>query len=103
MIHVLGEDVALNKSDPGGINYVVDVFVEQLHGTRAGQAVLVATFRIDPAKSGKVVERRFAQSKALDREGYAALVDAEVALLHQLAEAIATDVRGASSNADAGS
>jgi uncharacterized lipoprotein YmbA len=103
MINALGEDVALNTFDPGAIDYVVEVFVEQLHGTRAGQAVLVASFRIEPAKSGNVVERRFAQSKALDRKGYAALVDAEVTLLRQLAEAIAAELRKASNNAAAGS
>jgi uncharacterized lipoprotein YmbA len=103
MINALGEDVALNASDRSAIDYVVDVFVEQLHGTRAGQAVLVASFRIELAKSARVVERRFAQSKALDREGYAALVDAEVALLRQLAEAIAADVRETGSNAATGS
>jgi uncharacterized lipoprotein YmbA len=69
--------------------------VEQLHGTVAGRAVLVASFRIEAQakSSGKGVEQRFAQSKALDREGYGGLVDAEVALLRQLTEAIAADVR----------
>jgi len=92
---VLGEEVALDPADRTDWDAVVDVFVEQLHGTVAGQAVLVASFRIKTRgkSSVKVVEQRFAQSIALEREGYAGLVNAEVALLQQLAEAIAADVR----------
>jgi uncharacterized lipoprotein YmbA len=93
--NALGEEVGIDPSDRTSWDYVVDVFVEQLHGTVAGRAVLVASFRIEAQakSSGKGVEQRFAQSKALDREGYGGLVDAEVALLRQLTEAIAADVR----------
>lgn len=87
----LGEEVAANDYVPTSFDYVVDVTVEQLHGTRDGKAVLVASFRITgQSKAGSAVsEQRFAETKSLDREGYAGLVDAEVALLQHLAEAIA--------------
>jgi len=90
----LGEDVAASVSEHSVYGVVVDVFVEQLHGTRDGQAVLVASYRIEVpgSKTRKVVERRFADAKPIEKRGYAGLVDAEVALLSRLANAIAAEI-----------
>lgn len=88
--NALGEEVGLNLADRDRWDYVVDVFVERLHGTASGEAVLVAIFRIEPrSASGEIVEYHFARSQPLAREGYNGLVDAEAALARQLAEAIA--------------
>jgi uncharacterized lipoprotein YmbA len=92
--NALGEDVGLGPAQAAGWDYVVDVFVEQFHGKMSGEAVLVADFRVAPrAGSGKPTEHRFAQSRALASDGYAALVDAEAELARQLAHAIAAAVR----------
>ena len=48
----LGEEVGLDPSDRSLWKYSVEVFVEQLHGTLAGQAMLVASYRITPAATG---------------------------------------------------
>jgi uncharacterized lipoprotein YmbA len=90
----LGEDVGLNSADRGRWEHGVEVFVEQLHGTMAGEALLVADFRITSAAApGEVAEYRFARSPALAREGYPGLVDAEAELARQLAQAIADSLR----------
>jgi uncharacterized lipoprotein YmbA len=89
----LGEDVGLNPADRNRWDYVVDVFVERFHGTASGEAVLVAVFRVEPrAAAEQGTEHPFTGSLALAREGYDALVDAEVALAGQLADAIAKAV-----------
>jgi uncharacterized lipoprotein YmbA len=90
LANALGEDVGLSATDRDRWDYAVDVFVERFHGTASGEAVLVAVFRVQSrAAGGTVTEHSFAASRALPREGYDALVDAEVALAGQLAEAIA--------------
>ncbi len=67
----------------------ISVFVEELHGTMTGEARLVAYFQV--AKPGEEMPRdfRFARSVALERPGYAGLVEAERTLLDQLASSIA--------------
>jgi uncharacterized lipoprotein YmbA len=91
---VCGEDVATNVTERSAYGYVVDVFVEQLHGTRDGRAVLVASYRIETpgSKTRKLVERRFAEAKAIEKQGYAGLVDIEVQLLGNLADAIGAEI-----------
>lgn len=92
----LGEDVGLSSADRSHWQHEVQVFFEQLHGTMSGRALLVADFRIEsPANPKTVTEYRFARSKALTREGYAGVVDAEAELVQQLAEAIAASLREA--------
>jgi uncharacterized lipoprotein YmbA len=89
----LGEDVGLDPDDRGRWQHDVHVFVEQFHGTMAGRAVLVADFRITSrAGSGGSVEYRFSRTQPLAREGYAGLVDAEAALVQQLAADIAAAI-----------
>jgi hypothetical protein len=93
----LGENVGLNPADRATWEDVVEVSVEQLHGTMAGQAVLVATFRVEQlASAAAIAEYRFARSQPLARTGYEALVEAEADLVRELARAIAaalTDLR----------
>lgn len=87
----LGEDVGLDPADRGRWQHDVQVFVEQLHGSMAGRALLVADFRI-ASRGGETAEYRFSRSQPLPREGYAGLVDAEAALVRQLAQAIASSL-----------
>ncbi len=90
----LGEEVGLDPADRSRWQHDVQVFVEQLHGSMAGRAMLVADYRIESrAKPGEIAEYRFARSQALAREGYAGLVDAEAELVGQLAQAIAASLR----------
>jgi len=92
--NALGEEVGLRPGDGEGWQYVVDVFVEQLHGKMSGEAVLVAEFRIAPrGLPGETMEYRFAKTRALESVGYAALVDAEAELARELAHSIAAAVR----------
>lgn len=90
----LAEEVGLDASDRRRWTYAVEVFVEQLHGTLAGDAVLVARYRIDPAAAGNAPSGyRFARTAPLAREGYGGLVEAEAGLLRELAAAIAASLR----------
>jgi uncharacterized lipoprotein YmbA len=89
----LGEEVGLDPADRIRWQHDVQVFVEQLHGTMSGRAVLVADFRIESrGKPGETTEYRFARSQPLATEGYGGLVDAEAALVRELAQAIATAI-----------
>lgn len=91
---VVGEDVGTTVTERSAYACVVNVFVEQLHGTADGRAVLVASYRIETpgSKTRNVVERRFAEAKAIETKGYAGLVDTEVQLLGHLAKAIAVEI-----------
>jgi uncharacterized lipoprotein YmbA len=72
----------------------VDVYVDRLHATMGGTAVLDAGYRITPPPgAGEAVEYRFSRSAQLPREGYPGLVDAEADLARQLAQAIADSLR----------
>ena len=70
----------------------VVVVAATMHGTLDGTALLDASYGIT-AQAGEVAEYRFARSVPLPRDGYPGLVDAEVALLRALAEAIADSLR----------
>jgi uncharacterized lipoprotein YmbA len=76
----------------GDPEFTIDVGVEELHGTRGGDARLVASWRLSRPK-GDAIEYRFARTRSLARDGYAALADAEVALVGELAAAIAASLR----------
>lgn len=89
----LGEDVSFDPSDRSLWKYAVEVFVEQLHGTMTGQAVLVASYRITPREGAARSGYRFSRSAPLASEGYSGLVDAEAGLLRDLAAAIAGSIR----------
>ena len=89
----LGEEVGLQTGSAPGSMQRVDVFVEQLHGTMSGNAVLVASFQIQSGEDAAPQEFRLARSVPLESEGYDALVDAEMKLADQLAAAIAAALR----------
>lgn len=71
----------------------VRIFIERLHGTMQGRALLSATFAIGPEKSSP--SRQFSSSAALGQAGYPALVDAEESLIRQLAAEIAKSLTAA--------
>jgi uncharacterized lipoprotein YmbA len=90
----LGYPVSAEAGQRAAWDYTVDVQIDQLHGTAAGRARLVAGFRIAPATAGgEPAAFRFSRETPLAREGYAALVDAEIALARQLAADIAEALR----------
>jgi hypothetical protein len=67
---------------------VLDIYIDQLHGTREGSAKLAALWWL---RSGDqlVSAHQFSEEKSLESAGYPALVKAEEALLENLARAIA--------------
>lgn len=70
---------------------VVNIRIDQLHGTLDGQARIVAYWWL--VRDDKVTAlQRFSESRALTASGYAALVDAEKALLSELAQRIAASL-----------
>ena len=81
-----GEDILpyrLNKSAT-----VIDVRVDQLHGTYDGKAKLVAYWWL--RRDGEVIATyQFAESQTLTTDGYGALVAAQETLLTKLAKQIA--------------
>lgn len=87
---------AVSTSQAGGPpwDFTVNVYVDRLHGTMEGAAVLDAGYRITPrAGSGGAVEYRFSQSTSLAREGYPGLVEAQRRLARGLAAAIAASLQ----------
>ncbi len=93
MSAALGYDVSASRADLAHWDYTVDVYVDRLHGTMAGTAVLEASYRITPRPgAGDVAAYRFARSAPLPREGYPGLVDAQADLVRQLAQAIAASL-----------
>lgn len=74
---------------------VVEIRIDQLHGTQHGEAILLAYWwlRVD----GKVVSpHQYSQTIALKRDGYAALVAAEKDLLEAFAASIAGTLKASS-------
>ena len=82
----VGEDIFFTGSgtNPTEIAIVID----QLHGNSRGEAVLVAYWYLNRAQ-GDDSAFQFAETQALARDGYGALVDAELILLRGLALQIA--------------
>ena len=71
----------------------IDLRIDELHGTVANGAKLVAYWHILDTKERKVIsEHGFVQTQALKADGYAALVVAEKQLLRQLAKAVAASL-----------
>ena len=69
----------------------VNIRIDQLHGTRDGNASIVAYWWL--VRADEVIElNRFANTQALQASGYSALVDAEKALLSDLAKQIAASL-----------
>ena len=72
---------------------VLDIRVDQLHGTDDGQAVLFAYWWL--RRGDDILQpHQFGKTRALKTDGYAALVDAEKALLSSLARQIADTLKG---------
>ncbi len=70
---------------------VLNIRIDQLHGTLDGQAKIVAYWWL--VHNDEVASlNRFSESRALAASGYSALVDAEKFLLTELAKKIATSL-----------
>lgn len=93
----LGHQIGGGLTDRRDWDYTVDVFVERLHGTMTGEAVMVASFLVrggSTATGGpERYEYRFSESIPLPDAGYTAVVEAEKALLSKFAGAIADVLR----------
>jgi len=89
----LGYEISAARVDRLQWDYTIDVYVDRLHGTMAGTALLDASYRLTPREGGATaVEYRFSKTVGLPREGYSGLVEAETALLGELATAIAVSL-----------
>jgi len=91
--NALGEDLF-----PAGISpaqTVLEIRIDQLHGTRDGQALLMAYWWL--RRDNEVIaSHQFSERRALQQDGYAALADAERGLLAELARRIADTLKAAS-------
>jgi uncharacterized lipoprotein YmbA len=85
----LGRDIRFEPDGAAGTR--IDVIIDQLHGNADGEAELVADWRLRRAQ-GQDEVHRFVDSQPLERDGYAALVEAERQLLLRLAAAITASV-----------
>jgi uncharacterized lipoprotein YmbA len=86
----LGEDVDGDAARATRWTYAIDVTVDQLHGTASGDALLVASWRVERVAGNESIARyRFTQRRELARPGYAALAEAQIKLTKELAGAIA--------------
>jgi uncharacterized lipoprotein YmbA len=95
----LGLEVALRVSGARDMPYLVNVFIEELHGTMLGEAHLVASYSV-AGPVNEVGRFRYSQSAALGQRGYAGLVETEKQLLQGLAAAIAESLRGMGATED---
>jgi uncharacterized lipoprotein YmbA len=89
----LGYEISAYVTLGSTSDYAVGVSIEELHGTLSGAARLVASWRI--TRGGDAAEFdtfRFASTRPLAQDGYSALANAEVALIGELAAAIANSL-----------
>jgi uncharacterized lipoprotein YmbA len=84
-----GEDILPAKLKD--TEFVIDIRIDQLHGTHEGAARLVAYWWLRRDKE-VIAAHQFAEEQALEAEGYTALVAAEKALLERLAKSIAASM-----------
>ena len=74
--------------------YRIDVGVEVFHGTLGGVARLVALWSLRDLAEDRVVEtRRFSRTRRQTADGYAGLVEAQIALLDELSRDIVRALR----------
>ncbi len=74
--------------------YRIDVSVDEFHGTLEGEARLVARWALREGKARKDIQtQRFARTKSQQGAGYAGLVATQIALLDELAEVIASELK----------
>ena len=70
---------------------VVNIRIDKLDGTLDGRAQIVAYWWL--VRNDEVIDlNRFSKSRALSADGYSAMVDAETALLEELAKKIAASL-----------
>ena len=87
---LLGEDVFPVRMSAA--ETVLDIRIDQLHGTDDGKAVLLAYWWL--RRGDEILKpHQFGKSLALKSDGYAALVEAEKALLNSLARQIADTLK----------
>lgn len=90
----LGYEVSANRAEESSWDFAVNVYVDQLHGSMAGSAVIDASYRITPRSgAGEAVEYRFSATAPLSQEGITAMVATEARLARELAAAIAASLR----------
>ena len=79
--------------------YRLDIDIDQLHGTADGGAVLVAYWVVtNLGENGTRSRYQFADTRALEDDGYDALASVEKTLLTRLARAIADSLNAAITN-----
>ena len=84
-----GSDIFAAKFNKDAI--IIDIRIDQLHGTHDGQAMLAAYWWL--RKGNEIIASyQYAERKMLAADGYAALASAEKALLSDLAEKIAASL-----------
>lgn len=90
----LGYEISADTLQRSSWDVVLDTEIERLHGNLAGEAILIAHWRLVPAAAPEnSVAYRFSETRALQREGYGGLVETETLLLNDLAMAIADSIR----------
>ena len=87
----LGEDIFPEEYSEGGLAF--DIRIDQFHGTADGDALLVAYWWIRDGGGEILSSHQFAETRALTRDGYGPLVDAEKSLLAELARQIADSLK----------
>ena len=90
----LGEPVGGSAAQNGAWTYSLDLYVDQMHGTAEGEALLVAEWRIVDRQGEEATRARFEKRRTPAGPGYGALAQAELALVGDLAGALADALRG---------
>ncbi len=91
---VLGRSLNTGPGTEDTWRYRIDVSVEEFHGTLNGEARLVAYWSLRNPMNGAVIEAGyFRRTRRQTGDGYPALVDAQIALLDELAESIVQALR----------
>jgi uncharacterized lipoprotein YmbA len=92
---IAGFDIFATANNNQVWQYSVDIDLAEFHGTTAGQATLICSWRLIDM-SGKEAPKsfEFATTQPLNDNGYPALVDAETKLLDTLAKTIAEQLKG---------
>jgi uncharacterized lipoprotein YmbA len=81
-----GQDILMDTNVDGAVR--IDIAIDQLHGTADGEARLMAYWRLQ-TEGGEDTFFQYAATRPLRTDGYAALAQAEKALLQSLAVDIA--------------
>ena len=91
---LLGRSLNTGPGTEDTWRYRIDVSVEEFHGTLNGEARLVANWSLRNLMNGAVIEAQYLRrTRQQTGDGYPALVDAQIALLEELAESIVQALR----------